>query len=644
MSLCLVCLQLPCKAATLRMRTPYIPIASSSARTYNHAFSNCLRVLLGLIAICCSCFVYGTDNPTDQSPIEQANSVLTDAPTKTANTNAVIPDELDPVTSAKTPTAADIARVKQLSYIQSVIDNKLKERREIGNRISKANEQDKADLRREAAALTADITQLRSTLETIATGGIDRKLFEEKTEEEKKDWREDVSLIAQPVLDSLKEITEKPRRIKELNELIELKNEEIQASSNAIEQLDRSDIEQGSIHLQQTLSTIIRKWRKREKDAQDKIAVAKIQLKGLEGDQPISKTIYSALVRFAKGRGLTIVMAIAAAWLVLIVVKLLMKAYRNTLVDQERNESRTRYRVARYSVQAATFVLILIAVFIVFYERADVLLLGLLILLIVGFVLNAKQLLPRYVKEARLLLNLGGMREGERVIYNGLPYRVESINMYTIFRNPELNGILRIPLAALTNTTSRPVSSDSWFPSSKGDIVFMADATLLEVLNQNPDTVELKKRGGELLTIPTTDFYATSMTNLSRLGTFGVTGSFGVDYNHAEISVTQIPAKLREGITTAFEASNLGEHLKDVTVELAQAGSSSIDYWIFITMDSAAARSYFRVHRIIQSACIETCGREGWSIPFPHLSVVQKQPPANETNIQITDAPFSAAS
>ena len=543
-----------------------------------------------------------------------------------------------------TPSLEDQARIEQLTYIQSVLDAKLTERRQIGDRISKANEQDKADLRREANVLTSDIAQLRTTLETIATGGVDRKLFEEKPTEKKKDWREDVSLIAQPVLDSLKEITEKPRRIKELNELIELKNKEIKASSEAIKQLARSDLNDDTQPLQLSIDSLVSKWQKRQTDAKDTIAVAQIQLNGLDGGQPVSKTVYEAIVKFAKGRGLTIVMAIAAAWLVLIVVKLVMKGYRYALVDHKQKDSRTRYRVAKYSVQAFTFTLVLIAVFIVFYERHDVLLLGLLILLIVGFVLNAKQLLPRYIKEARLLLNLGAMREGERVIYNGLPYRVESINMYTIFRNPELSGILRIPLAELTKTSSRPVTKDSWFPSSKGDVVLLSDGSLLEVLSQNPDTVELKKRGGELLTVPATDFYAMSMTNLTRLGTFGVTSTFGVDYNHQGISTTEIPRKLRIGVQEAFESSNLSDALTDVRVELAQAGSSSIDYWIFITMDSAAARSYFRVHRIIQSACIETCGREDWSIPFPHMSVVQKQSSANDSDAQSNTSPFSAAS
>ena len=91
-------------------------------------------------------------------------------------------------------------------------------------------------------------------------------------------------------------------------------------------------------------------------------------------------------------------------------------------------------------MHAGTGLLMLVAVFVVFYQRGDVLLLGLMILLFVGLALGARQVLPQYVNEAKLLLNIGPMREGERLVWHGLPWRVESINMYTVLRNPELHG------------------------------------------------------------------------------------------------------------------------------------------------------------------------------------------------------------
>ena len=331
------------------------------------------------------------------------------------------------------------------------------------------------------------------------------------------------------------------------------------------------------------------------------------------------------MVGFVQGRGLTIVLAVLAALGVWAGIRFLMKGYRAKLLDKSEPESRTRYRLAEYSVHALTFLLILVAVFVVFYERGDVLLLGLLILLIVGLALGIRNLLPRYVMEARLLLNIGPMREAERVIHRGLPWRVESINMFTVLRNPELHGVLRIPLAEFHGVSSRPAGRDHWFPTSRGDVVlFDGDNTPFEVIDQNPDTVELRERGGQIRTIPSETFYNTTMTNLTRSGTFGVSGEFRVDYRHQPAAIEEVPRVLREAVRGALAHSDIAGFVRDVLVEPKAAGDSSLDYWVFVTMDSRAAKSFMRIERMIQGACIEACTREGWTIPFPQLSLARR--------------------
>lgn len=521
-------------------------------------------------------------------------------------------------------TGGQTTKRDRLAYIQDVLTQKLAERSALGERIEAANEQDKADLRRQADDLTNDIQQLRTTLESIAIGGVDTSLFVTQEPKPESNWREDVALIAQPVIDSLKDLTEKPRRLKELNESILIRQQEVAAAREALDNLTPVLKQVADGDLKTSLSRLSRLWESRLKDAQDAIEIARFQIADLQGDKSITEAFIQALHEFIRGRGLTILIAALAAAAVYFGVRFLLRGYRASLVDNTEPESRTRYRLAAYSVKALTFILILIAIFVVFYQRGDVLLLGLLILLIVGLALGIRSLLPRYVSEARLLLNIGAMREAERIQYRGLPWRVESINMYTVLRNPELHGVLRIPLAEFHGMTSRPSGKDSWFPTSKGDVVLFEDDSLLEVIDQNPDTVELKYRGGETVSIPTGDFYTKSMTNLSRGGTFGVKSCFGVDYAHQDISLTRVPKILRDAIRDSLAHSDLNDFIRDVRVELTQAGSSSIDYWLFVTCDSRAAKSYYRIGRMIQSACIEACTRESLGIPFPHVSVVQK--------------------
>lgn len=519
--------------------------------------------------------------------------------------------------------------LERLRYIQDVIDNKRLERKALGERIDGANEQERTDLRRQTEDLEKEIKALERSFETLATGGVDSSLFVKSPEPAESDWREDVALIAQPVIDGLKELTEKPRRIAELNDIIDERQKEFDTAEKALDGL-APEIElapEGT--LGRSLVELQRTWQKRRTDAADAIEIARFQISDLEGDKSLPLTIWETVVDFVRGRGLTIALAILMALSVWAGIRFLLRGYREKLLDKSEPESRTRYRLAEYSVHALTFLLILIAVFVVFYERGDVLLLGLLILLIVGLALGIRHTLPQYLREARLLLNIGPVREAERVVYRDLPWRVESINMYTVLRNPELHGVLRIPLAEFHGLTSRPAGKDRWFPTSRGDVVLFEDEeTPFEVIDQNPDTVELRERGGQLKSMPTAEFYRMTVTNLTRSGTFGLQSSFRIDYREQARATTDVPKVLRDAVRHALAHSDLAEFVRDIQVEPKQAGDSSLDYWIFATMDSRAAKSNERIGRMIQSACIEACTTQHWTIPFPHLAIVRKEPVA----------------
>ena len=528
------------------------------------------------------------------------------------------------------------ATLERLRYIENVIGERVAERVELGRELADATEQEAEELRERAAELGEEIAELRRTLESIATGGIDSSLFEEEEAlEQEGDWRSDLALVAQPVIDSMKEITEKPRRIKEQNDLIAERAKELEIANQALEGLAPELELARDEALVRRLHALERRWRKRADDAEAAIEIARFEIASLRGDKPLWRTALDGTVAFATGRGLTLVLAVAAAAGVFFASRFALSGYRKTLLDRSEPESRTRYRLAEYGMHAATGLMMLVAVFVVFYQRGDVLLLGLMILLFVGLALGARQVLPQYVTEAKLLLNVGPMREGERILYRDLPWRVESINMYTVLRNPELHGVLRVPLAKLHDQVSRPVGRDDpWFPSSRGDVVLFGPDDPCEVLDQNPDTVTLRERGGQVVEQPAAAFYRRAMTNLSRGGTFGVEMRFGIDYAEQERATDEVPKVLRGAIRAALERSDVAERVRDVVVELERAGDSSLVYWLFVTMDSRAAKSWLRVRRLVQHACVEACTERGWTIPFPHLAVVAKTPVPVATEVR----------
>jgi hypothetical protein len=78
-----------------------------------------------------------------------------------------------------------------------------------------------------------------------------------------------------------------------------------------------------------------------------------------------------------------------------------------------------------------------------------------------------------FVREVTLLLNLGAVREGERVMYNGIPWLVRSLNFYTRLVNPELEGgDIRLPLRDFHDLRSRSFdANEPWFPTRLNDWV-----------------------------------------------------------------------------------------------------------------------------------------------------------------------------
>ena len=63
------------------------------------------------------------------------------------------------------------------------------------------------------------------------------------------------------------------------------------------------------------------------------------------------------------------------------------------------------------------------------------------------------------------------------------------------------------------------------------------------------------------------------------------------------------------------------DDIEDLQVEFKAAGASSLDYQIYMILNGRTAKAYFRVQRMVQQACVDSCNREGWGIPFTQITV-----------------------
>jgi hypothetical protein len=549
-----------------------------------------------------------------------------------------------PVANAQTETTASISSnvttetssvdierdqtIQKLYVIKIAIDSQRELVQDLLVQFDTADEATKNSIREQLSQLRQSIKDLTRSFEYFAVNGISLSGLDEG-ESTELDWREELIQIARPILNSLKEATEKPRKIEELRRSIEQYEKQLilaQQGKDAIELLYSAKPEPVVAN---SLDEIEKAWQERSMNIQRSLEIAQTKLQLLEGENTqFFETTGRALLEFLQGRGLSLLLAIVIAlaiWLAMRSLRRLVTQWRKPKQD---SEHKARVRLLLYVYHFLTMALMSLSVLTVFYLRGDLLLLSLGIFALAMLMLSVWRFLPSYIAEARLLLNLGAVRESERVIYEGLPFRITSLNLYSELRNPELEGSIRLPLSSLSGMISRPRLDETWFPTQTDDYILMPDGSYAQVLQQTIEMVRLKI-AGKSVQYASTDFLNLSVQNLSRDG-FGIIVVFGIDYQHQAIALDQVPARFKLGLQAAFNHSDYADDLKDLVVDFKSAASNSLDYLVYATLDGRVADSYFSIGRLIQKTCVEICNQEAWVIPFSQLTIHQAESPPSE--------------
>lgn len=535
-----------------------------------------------------------------------------------ARSDQVTPEE------AEEAEALQIERVQaslQLHEINQALADKRAQLEELQTKLQTAEDIDKAKISERIAELRKSVGELETAFEKIAVSGINLRYLDD-AEEPDLDWRDELTQIARPILSSLKEATEKPRKIEELRSAIKLYEQRLEVIDKATESIDLLSQNEMSDAVNRGLRAIATTWFERRKDIELSLDAARNELQNLQGeDIDILETISGVIHDFLVGRGLTLLIAIVTGmvvWYAMRGLRWVVGAWRRSSQDTERS---AKFRLVFYAYHFVTIALVALAVLTVFYVRGDILLLSLTIITLAMLTLGTWRFLPGYVQEARLLLNVGAARQGERVIYNGLPFHIASLNLYSELRNPELEGVIRLPLSEIARMTSRPRSNEAWFPCKAGDYLLLPDGAFAQVITQSVEQVKLKV-AGSIVQYQSADFLQLSVRNLSQEG-FGVIVVFGIDYRHQDISLDKVPERFKQGLTVAFEQAGLKDDLKNLLVDFKEANASSLDYLIYATMEGNCAAQYFTINRLIQQTLVEICNQEAWGIPFAQITVHQ---------------------
>lgn len=488
---------------------------------------------------------------------------------------------------------------------------------------------EKAETEKKIERINKEISSLQSSFEQIVLGGIDLAVFNDR-DEVKLDWRDELELISRPIVSTMKEITAKPRQIDALRRDIAWHQDQLREIETALASLQTFSEQATQPVVDEALAQLIADWEERKADTRRAMEIAHIKLDNLKLETTAWQTsVWEAVTEFLIGRGFTLLLAIGVGLVLWLILKSLLNLFWRWLYRVRHDVKVVRAPLVLYSYRLFSAVIIVLAVLMVFYARGDVLLITLAIVALAGVALSLRQTLPRYAAEVRLLLGIGPVREAERIVYEGIPYKVVSLSVFSILRNPALEGVVRLPLHAMNAFTSRQPADEPWFPCQPGDYILFADGSYGKVVRQTVEVVEILIRDA-ISRIATRGFLEQGMRNLTQEG-YGIACTFGIDYQHQAICLDDVPGLFRDAIIARFDRAGLKEHIRDLLVEFKEAGSSSLDYQIYVILDGSAAKAYFKSQRMIQQACVETCNRQGWTIPFTQVTI-HNADAASQTN------------
>ena len=474
-------------------------------------------------------------------------------------------------------------------------------------------------VRKRIQELYARMENLEQDFASVATGIDLMKVTSELSES--LDWQQELQELLRPILEELKNLTARPRELEKLrNEIAHYENI-ILLMEKALANVQQNLKSSSAALLKKELAELQDTLENRRQEYGSQLATARSQLEEkLADEQSVVTTVQNVFRHFFRSRGLNLLLSLLAFIAVFFGMRFLQRSLYKTVSFDQTEKKPFYLRLIGILYYFLTFLAATSALLLVLYISGDWVLLGLALIFLFGVAWTGKHTLPQFWEQIKLFLNLSTVREGERVMFRGLPWKVLSLNIYTKLHNPDLKGgLIRLPLGELLGLHSRPFHKDEpWFPCEEGDFILLADGTYGKVLMQTPETVQMQTLISHK-TYLTPDFLQLSPLNLSR--DFVIHTTFGVDYQHQPVVTQQIPTTLKRILIDSLREQGYEQTLRSIKVEFKEAGASSLDLAILAEFSGQAAKDYYVLFRAIQRIAVDACNRHDWIIPFTQVMV-----------------------
>ncbi|MEM1419568.1 MAG: hypothetical protein AAF661_04000 [Pseudomonadota bacterium] len=518
---------------------------------------------------------------------------------------------------------------ESLSAIENLLDTQASKQRAIETlrqRLERTDsESEREIIETELRDLSEEMRQLDAQIQGVATG-VNDGIFD--TGDRSFDLQAELEELIQPFVLMLKSATENARQIEQLRQTLSdaERREEVAAEAlvNLAPALEAATPDTATALRLAELETL---WTERREAAGDLAKAAQRQMDArlaqqidpAEAAQAAQNAANDAVQSFFSATGRNLILGVGAFAGVLFLLRLLKRGFFSVIGARRARSFPGRLGGLIFDI--FTICAAFGAMLVIFNFYNDWLLTGLTILVLIAIGWMVLSSLPNLIEQISLLLNLGAVQEGERVMFNGAPWLVKRLDLYTDLENPALRGgTFTLPVRALAGLYSRPMGENEvWFPSEEGDWVILENEVFGKVVFQSPEIVQVEEEGGAIVTFNLAAYLEQNPRNLSH--GFRVTTSFGLDHSHQAIAGEEIPRTMRDYIKGRLATLVDPAQIRAVDAALVSASPSSLDFDLEIDLTGEAAPLYEDLKDALSRFALQCCAQNGWKLPAQPFSL-----------------------
>ena len=438
----------------------------------------------------------------------------------------------------------------------------------------------------------------------------------------KRDYLQEAQELLGPAFDTIQRISERPRKIEALRKELALYEQKLAITEMALKNIEviknskefqtlLPDMEEFLSDSVYNIHDLAQEFKiKRERITRDINELTKDDLTLMGAMTELSRDFFST-----KGKHLGIAFLLFAItfWLLTVLKNIVvLKIVHKSKVDWIIKPINALYGVITFIIAMNVFILSL-------YFMGDWVLVTLIVLILSAILWGSKSYLHKYLAEGRLILNLGTIKEGELVIFRGIPWKVKNINFVTIFENEYLDSsTIRIEISHIFKMHSRKIlPNEQWFPTRTNDWVILSDGTYGQIKLQTVEQVVIELKSLERKYYTTSDYLNLRPTNLSHGFTQNLI--WGLDYNVQSKLLTELIPVFKNKFIEKFKTSNYS--YQSLILEFHSAGSSSLNLYVEMKFDGQFASSKLSIERLMNSIMLEVTTELNINIPFTRLSI-----------------------